>query len=264
MPLISPFFRLPGRWRRHRARRTRMILQIGLIALVILVVFPLYIIYKEPAFVINYLQQRFPQVLFHVPTDRKVVALTIDDGPSQYTTQILDILKSNGGAATFFVIGGQVSGQENVLRDIVRSGSELGNHAMHDEPSINLPSDTLDDEINQVNTMIDETYEAVGQQRASHYFRPGSGIFSTRVLNVAKDAGYSTILGSIYPHDPFIPYWRINSWHILSSLRPGAVIICHDRRSWTVPMLRRVVPEIRRRGYEVVTVSGLLDATKKT
>ena len=264
MPLISPFFRFPGRWRRRRARRTRMALQTAMIALFLVPVIPLYIIYKPPVFVINRLQRRFPQVLFHVPTSRRIVALTIDDAPSQYTTQILDVLKENGAAATFFTIGGQVPGNEDLLQDVLRAGSELGNHAMHDEPSISLASDKLKAEIDQVDRLIDTAYHAVGQNRTRHYFRPGSGIFSSRLLDVARDSGYRTILGSIYPHDPFISFWRINSWHILSSLRPGAVIICHDRRSWTVPMLARVVPEIRKRGYEIVTVSELLDPESKT
>ena len=261
MPLISPFFRLPGRWRTRRARRKRMALQYLSLAILILLVLPLYVIYKPPTFIVNGLQRRFPQVLFHVQTTRKIVALSIDDAPSQYTGPILDILKANNATATFFTIGGQVAGQEQKLQDIISAGSELGNHAMHDEPSISLPSSTLLDEINQVNTLINAAYTAAGQNRTSHYFRPGSGIFSDRILDVAKSAGYQTVLGSIYPHDPFISYPRVNGWHILSMLRPGAVIICHDRRSWTVPMLASVVPEMRRRGYEVVTVSQLLEAT---
>jgi peptidoglycan/xylan/chitin deacetylase (PgdA/CDA1 family) len=241
-----------------------MALQVALVALLITVVVPLYMIYKPPVFVINILQRRSPQVLFHVPTSRNVVALTIDDAPSQYTRQILDILQENDASATFFAIGGQVAGREDALQAIVQSGSELGNHAMHDEPSINVPSDRLKDEIEEVDKMIERAYDSAGQNRIMHYFRPGSGIFSERVLEVAKDAGYRTILGSIYPHDPFIPYWRVNAWHILSSLRPGAVIICHDRRSWTVPMLKKVVPEIKRQGYQITTVTGLLDPVYQT
>ena len=241
-----------------------MALRLALLTLLILLILPLYIIYKPPVYVIDSLQRRFPQVLFHVSTARKVVALTIDDAPSPYTSQILDILKANGATATFFTIGGQVPGQEGLLQAILQAGSELGNHAMHDEPSIRVPSDTLREEINQVDKLIDRAYHAVGQNRTWHYFRPGSGVFSSRVLDVAKDAGYGTILGSIYPHDPFISYPRVNAWHILSSLRPGAVIICHDRRSWTVPMLQRVVPEIKRRGYDIVTVSELLHIRNAT
>ena len=113
----------------------------------------------------------------------------------------------------------------------------------------------------QVNEIIDKAYDAVAHERQSSLFRPGSGIFSQRLLDIAHRLGQQTVLGSIYPHDPFIKYWWINAWHILSMLRPGAIVICHDRRSWTIPMLKKVLPAMKRRGYEIVTVSDLLRAT---
>ena len=240
-----------------------MALQVAVLAIIALVVIPIYLIYKPPVFLINRVQSRFPQVLFHIETTWKVVALTIDDAPSQYTSQILEILKANEARATFFTIGSQIPGREALLEEILKQGSELGNHAMHDEPSINLPSSILKTEIQDVDRRISSAYAATNTNRAHKYFRPGSGIFSRRLLNVAQDLGYKTILGSIYPHDPFISYWRINAWHVLSRLRPGAVIICHDRRSWTVPMLRNAVPEMKRRGYEVVSVTELLELAGK-
>ncbi|KAK5115331.1 hypothetical protein LTR62_001531 [Meristemomyces frigidus] len=237
-----------------------MAVQAIAIIAILIIVLPAYIIYKPPRFAIEYFQRRFPQVLFHVATGRKIVALTIDDAPSQYTSEILDVLKANDVHATFFIIGSQVAGRENLMDEMVRQGHELGNHAMHDEPSISLSSDTLLDEISEVDGLIRQAYHTVGKQRSNHLFRPGSGVFSQRILDIAAKLGYKITLGSIYPHDPFIKYWRVNAWHILSMLRPGAVIICHDRRSWTVSMLTKVLPEMKRRGYEVTTVSGLLKA----
>ncbi|TKA38367.1 hypothetical protein B0A54_10658 [Friedmanniomyces endolithicus] len=215
-----------------------MAIQAILIAVVVVILLPAYLIYKPPGLIINYFQRRFPEVLFHIRADRKIVALTIDDAPSQYTSQIMETLKANDAHATFFVIGGQVTGRENIMDELVRQGHELGNHAMHDEPSISLSSDQLYDQMLEVDGLIKQAYSTV-----------------------ASKLGYRTVLGSIYPHDPFIKYWRVNAWHILSMLRPGAVIICHDRRSWTVPMLQKVLPKMKRRGYEVVTISKLLDAT---
>ena len=234
-------------------------LQLLVIAVLALVIVPLWMIYRPPVFLINRLQAHSPSVLFHIQTTRKIVALTIDDAPSEYTSPILEILKANDARATFFAIGGQIPGRQALLEDILNQGSELGNHAMHDEPSINLPSSTLGAEIQVVDAMISAAYTSTNIERHNKFFRPGSGIFSQRLLDITSGLGYRTILGSIYPHDPFIPYWRVNAWHILSRLRSGAVIICHDRRSWTVPMLRKVVPEMKRRGYEVVTVTELLE-----
>lgn len=222
------------------------------------IISPFYMIYKPPTFLIRYCQYRWPYVLWRVSTSSKVVALTIDDGPSEYTSEIMQVLAANSATATFFIIGSQVAGHESMLRDLIKNGNELANHAMHDEPSRALHDATLSDEIQSVEEMLHSAYNAAGAERPSKYFRPGSGFFSERMRKALDKLGYRLVLGSIYPHDPQIPFWRINARHILSMIRPGGIIVCHDRRGWTPPMLRKVLPEIRRRGYRIVTVTELL------
>ncbi|SLM39188.1 nodulation protein nodb [Lasallia pustulata] len=223
---------------------------------------PFYCIYKPPAFLVRYFQRRWPDVLWRVSTSSKVVALTIDDGPSEYTNEIMQILKSDGATATFFIIGSQVAGHEETLRNLIRNGNELGNHAMHDEPSRSLSDATLVEQIQTVEELLYQAYAAVDAESPPKYFRPGSGFFSGRMRKTLGTLGYRLVLGSIYPHDPQIPLWQINADHILSMLRPGGIIICHDRRSWTAPMLRKVLPEIRLQGYRVSTVTELLKVAR--
>lgn len=229
-----------------------------LLSVVSILLVPFYLIYKPPAFLIRYFQHRWPDVLWCVPTSSKIVALTIDDGPSEYTDEIMQILKANNATATFFIIGSQVAGHEERMQDLIRNGNELGNHAMRDEPSRSLSDSTLVDQIQFVEEMLHSAYATVDAQPPPKYFRPGSGFFSDRMRRMLGRLGYRLVLGSIYPHDPQIPFWRINASHILSMLRPGGIIICHDRRSWTIPMLQKVLPEIRRRGYRVVTITELV------
>jgi peptidoglycan/xylan/chitin deacetylase (PgdA/CDA1 family) len=231
---------------------------IVLLAVMCILITPFYIIYKPPAFLIRYFQHRWPDVLWSVSTPSKIIALTIDDGPSEYTDEIMQVLKTNGATATFFIIGSQVAGREKTLQSLIRNGNELGNHAMHDEPSRNLSDDVLDNQINSVREMLHDVYAAVDVEGPPNYFRPGSGFFSERMRKNLQKLGYRLVLGSIYPHDPQIPFWRVNARHILSMLRPGGIIVCHDRRSWTVPMLQKVLPEMRRRGYRIVTITELL------
>lgn len=219
----------------------------------------LYLVYKPPLLLILYFQHRWPDVLWHVSTTKKLIALTIDDVPSKYTNEILQILKANDVTATFFVIGSQVSGREKVLQDLIRNGNELANHAMYDEPSRSLSNIELRAQILTVDAMIDEAYAAAGVHSSRpRYFRPGSGFFSTRIRELVAALGHRLVLGDIYPHDPQIPFWRVNARHVLCTLRPGGIVICHDRRRWTAPMLEKVLPEINRRGYRVVTVTELL------
>ena len=257
---ISCLYRLPSKLRR-RARRSRIVTMFFLLMIACILIAPLYMIYKPPTFLIRYLQHRWPDVLWRVSTSSKTIALTIDDGPSEYTEEITQILNTNNATATFFIIGSQVAGHEQTLQDLIRNGNELGNHAMHDEPSRSLSDATLAAQIQSVEEMLHKAYSAVEAEPPPKYFRPGSGFFSKRMREMLSRLGYRLVLGSIYPHDPQVPYGSINGVHILSMLRPGGIIICHDRRSWTVSMLRNVLPEIRRRGYRVVTVTELLRET---
>jgi peptidoglycan/xylan/chitin deacetylase (PgdA/CDA1 family) len=231
---------------------------------VLTVITPFYITYKPPNALIRYFQHRWPDVLWHVPIRDKVVALTIDDAPSEFTAEILEVLDENDAKATFFVIGGQVHGRTDILENVVKEGHQLGNHAMHDEPSRALLPTTLEAEVKEVEGYINGTYDAVGLPHPPRYFRPGSGFFSTRMREQIQEMEYQMVLGSVYPHDPQIPYPTVNVRHILSMVRSGSIIICHDRRGWTAPMLRKVLPELKKRGYRVTTVEGLLEAGAKS
>ena len=255
-------FRLPTS---RAARRRRMYTMLSIVLVVVTLLLPFYVIYKPPHVLVRYVARKWPDVLWHVPLTRqeKVIALTIDDAPSDYTLQILELLRENEAKATFFVIGGQVTGRQHVLQEVVKAGMELGNHAMHDEPSRSLPAERLVEEVKQVEGYINGTYDAVQLPHPPRYFRPGSGFFSTRMRDIIRGLHYQMVLGSVYPHDPQIAYPRVNARHVLSMVRPGAIIVCHDRRSWTVPMLRIVLPELKRRGYRVTNLSGLLEAARR-
>src|SRR5262245_39393136 len=149
--------RLPPKLRRH-VRRRRILTMFIVLFVFLSLIAPFYIIYKPPSLLIKYFQHRWPDVLWHVATSEKLIALTIDDAPSEYTSQIMEILKENDAAATFFVIGSQVPGKEGVLEELVRNGNELGNHAMHDEPSRSLSDADLIHQIEEVETMINKAY----------------------------------------------------------------------------------------------------------
>ncbi|KUI63268.1 Bifunctional xylanase/deacetylase [Cytospora mali] len=270
---LSALFRLPSKVKR-RARRNRMATLFYLVLLLALLLAPFYAIYRPPRLLIRYFQHRWPDVLWEItppPTDLKggadkIIALTIDDAPSEYTREILALLEANDAHATLFVIGGQVEGREEVLREAVAAGNELGNHAMHDEAARGLDLEVLEEQIGRVQGLIRQAYADAGAEGGAprhQYFRPGSGIFSTDMRALVDRLGYRLVLGSIYPHDPQLPYWWLNAWHVLSMARSGGIIVCHDRRSWTIPMLRKVLPELKRRGYRVVTISELLEATSE-
>lgn len=246
-----------------------MSLMTALLLLIILVL-PLallYLVYLPPPWLIHALSSRYPGILFHISTVKPILALTIDDAPSGTSTAaILEVLRANDTHATFFVIGSYAEGREAVLRDLLLYGNELANHAMHDEPSWKLGTVELTEQLMQTQRKIQSIYRSsFNQSNVSistpasppQYFRPGSGFFTSSMLMLLDNLSYRLILGSIYPHDAQISLPWLNAWHILRGARPGGILVCHDRL-WTPEMLRRVLPELRRRGFRVGSLSEAL------
>jgi peptidoglycan/xylan/chitin deacetylase (PgdA/CDA1 family) len=200
------------------------------------------------------LERSHPEVLYSVETERPVLALTIDDGPDPVSTRrILDVLAQNEAKATFFLIADRIPGNETLVAEIVAAGHELGNHMTRDEPSIDLEADVFERELLLA-------HDALSGYGASLWFRPGSGWYDDRMLQTLSRHGYRCALGSSYPLDAQIGSSWLAQRFILWRARPGAVIILHDggeRGERTARTLAAVLPELRRRGYRVVSLGEI-------
>ena len=212
-----------------------------------------------PVWLVDLLSAAFPGCLYRVRTTERVIALTLDDGPDEVTTpEILAELRRYDAKATFFLIGERISGREPVVRRLVEEGHELGNHFMRDRPAILLDAEELARDLDQSHTLL----TAFAPVR---WARPGSGWYSRQVIEAMSRRGYRCALGSVYPYDATIPSSPFASRFLLRNVRPGAVIVLHDggaRGRRTVRTLRAVLPELRRRGYRVVTLGQALAAAE--
>ena len=192
-----------------------------------------------------------------LPSKSRVVALTIDDAPSDQTAQMLDLLKDYGAKATFFVIGSQIGAHPGLLRRMHDEGHEIGNHAWRDEASVSLPLSELERQIKEVESLVPPNAGGV------KYFRPGSGFFNKKLVDRVMDLGYRVVLGSIYPHDPQIHNPVRNAKHVLSMLRPGGIIIMHDRRSYSAEQLKLILRGMAAKEWKAVSLGGLLEIAEK-
>jgi len=195
-------------------------------------------------------------VLYFVPVDERVVALTIDDAPHPMVTpRLLDVLKDNGAHATFFVIGDHARGNEHILRRARSEGHELGNHLAREHPSIWLSAAQFEQELAEVDSII------APLPGRTKWFRQGSGWYSRRMLDQAKSHRYRCALGSVYPFDTIIRNRRVMATYIRNRVFPGAVIILHDGKPDRVRsalVLSDVLPDLKTAGYRVVTLSELV------
>ena len=211
-------------------------------------------IWAAPRWLIPVIAARSPRCVFEIATEHRAVALTLDDGPDgEHTPEILRVLREDGAHATFFMISEHVAGCEEIVSSVVAAGHEIGNHLTRDESSIRLAPAAFAAALREAGRVL----ERFGPVR---WLRPGSARYSASMLATIEQAGYRCALGSIYPYDVYVPLVRFASAYILAAVRPGAVIVLHERGSRglrSVATLRRVLPALRQRGYRVLSLSEL-------
>lgn len=207
-----------------------------------------------PAPVVEGIAAGNPGCLYSVPRADKVVALTLDDGPDSATTpELLRILAENNARATFFLISGNLPGNDTLVERLVREGHEIGNHFSKNEASIALsPREFVESFLT--------ADSALRKFAPVRWVRPGSGHYNKRMIRTFRNHGYRCALGSVYPFDPQIPWPAYSTWMIRRQIRPGAIIILHDgtyKGRNTIKTLEQLLPDLTQRGYRVTTLSEL-------
>jgi len=234
---------------------TRIALTIGSLVILMFVVGALILL--EPEWVVAQLRKRSPEVVYSIDTQELMVALTIDDGPDALETpKILDSLKRHEARATFFLITSRIPGNEDLVQRMVAEGHELANHLGSDYPSIRLDPDEFE-------RQLVESDEVLLKFADVRWFRPGSGWYNQTMLSIVNEHGYTCALGSVYPFDPQLGSSWFITRYVLWKIQPGSVIVLHDhgsRGARTAVVLDTILPELARRGYQVVTLSELVDS----
>jgi peptidoglycan/xylan/chitin deacetylase (PgdA/CDA1 family) len=213
------------------------------------------LVWRPPDWLLDHLATRYPGCLYRVPTQQRFLALTLDDGPDpESTPQILSVLRRYRSRATFFLITGRLAGQEELVRTIIDDGHELGNHFTEDRPSIQLPQADFERDLQRA-------HRALTPFAPVRWARPGSGWYSQAMVKAIQNHGYRCAAGSIYPFDAAIPSTAWATRYILRNARPGRIVVLHDggaRGRRTALVLAQVLPELRRRGYTIVSLSSLV------
>ena len=198
----------------------------------------------------------------------KRAALTFDDGPSQWTPVVLDLLREHDARATFFVIGERVRERPDDVRRIAAEGHELGSHTLT-HPRL---TDIGDEEVRaEISGGVDAAQEVLGERLP--LFRAPGFHADARVLGIVSELELEAVFADLDPED-----WRpgVDSHTIfrfvLDGLRPGAIVDLHDGYpppptsarddcTPTVEALEHLLPCLRAEGYELVTVSELRTET---
>jgi peptidoglycan/xylan/chitin deacetylase (PgdA/CDA1 family) len=195
----------------------------------------------------------------------KQLALTFDDGPSQWTSIVCELLREHDARATFFLIGARVHERPDEVRQIVADGHQVGSHTLT-HPRLTDISD--EDEIRaEITGGVDALAEVLGE--APRLFRAPGFHVDERVLRIVSELELEAVFADVNPEDwrPGMHSHRIFSF-TFAGCRPGSIVDLHDgyppaptsardNCMPTVEALGHLLPTLRAEGYELVTVSEL-------
>ncbi|NPV52859.1 MAG: polysaccharide deacetylase family protein [Firmicutes bacterium] len=192
--------------------------------------------------------------IYYVATDEKKVALSLDAvWGADYTDQILDTFDKHHVKTTFFLAGFWLEKFPDRVREIAKRGHEIGNHT-YSHPHLNSLSPA------EIRTEVMRTHEMIEAitGRKARLFRPPFGEYSNKVIEVAKECGYETIMWSIDSLD-----WRDLSAgeivdRVMGKMHNGAIVLFHNNGTHTAEALTVIIPELLRQGYKIVPISDLL------
>ena len=190
------------------------------------------------------------------------IAITFDDGPTEpYTSEILDVLRTFGAHATFFVLGARAESAPDVIRRAAREGHEIGNHTWdHAALPLRTASATRES-IRRTSDLV----ERLGGHRP-RVFRAPFGWRNPWSDGAARREGCEPVAWTVGVYDTDRPGVDAIVKRSIDGMSDGTILLLHDGRSLdpepdasqVVAALPHILEEARRRGLRFLTVSQLL------
>ena len=197
---------------------------------------------------------------YNAEKKRPMIALTFDDGPGEYTSELLDCLEENNAHATFFMLGQNVELYPDDVKRMLKLGCEIGNHSWDHKNMFELDIDSV---VKQFNDADQALIDACGQ--ASTVIRAPYGNANEEIMNAVGKPFFMWSLDSLdwSYKDVDLDYKSIMEDNA-SVLKDGTIILMHDIHEPSVKAAERIIPELINMGFKLVTVSEMAEAKNVT
>jgi len=184
-----------------------------------------------------------------IDPNKPVIALTFDDGPTNYTEEILKILKQENVVATFFVLGNKVEAYQETLRNLTEAGNEIGNHSYNHKWLSRLSE-------KEIQFQIEKTQENIKSITGTYpkLLRPTYGSINNRIR---RNTDLKIVLWDIDPKDWKNQTPEVIVQNIIDKVKDEKIILLHDNHKRTVKAIQILIPKLKEQGYQFVTVSEL-------
>ncbi|MCH5184721.1 MAG: polysaccharide deacetylase family protein [Oscillospiraceae bacterium] len=193
-------------------------------------------------------------------TKPKALYLTFDEGyENGYTGAILDTLKKCDVKAAFFITGGYLKTEKELIRRMIDEGHIVGNHTVN-HPNLHKLSDPvkISAELSELNRAVEEEFGYT-----MRYMRPPEGEYSERVLAVAQSSGFKTILWS-FAYMDWDPQKQSGAAYAVEQVTPyfhdGEIILLHAVSSDNAAALETIINNAKAQGYQFRSLDELKPA----
>jgi peptidoglycan/xylan/chitin deacetylase (PgdA/CDA1 family) len=224
--------------KKPKSKYVKRILSVIAIALCLLVIIPCKTTPYEKSYNVS------------VQSSSKMIALTFDDGPSQYTPQLLDALENYNAKASFFLLGKKVDGNEDTIKRMQNDGYLICNHTY---THCTLFNTAISNYIEEINDTDDKIFEITGEK--TEFFRPPHGYYLGLQLNKIDK------IAVLWSNDP-ADWKHLDADYVYNYLienaDDGKIFLLHDTKQTTVEGVIRAIKDLQEEGYEFVRVDELL------
>jgi chitin deacetylase len=200
--------------------------------------------------------QFFGDIVPHVETSQKVIALTFDDGPSsQKTDEILQILREETVRATFYVTGAEIEKNPGELEKIIAAGHEIGNHTFSHKRMLLVSPSFVESEIKKT----DELIKKAGWTNEITFRPPYSMKLLTLPFYLSEN-NRKTITWDVEP-ETYVEKSEDLIKHTLDNTKNGSIILLHvmyNSRAESIKSVRPIIKSLREKGFEFKRVSEIL------
>lgn len=200
----------------------------------------------------------FINSITHKRTKNKEVALTFDDGPTEFTPKFLDILKENNIKATFFCIGKQIEKYPEVFQRIIKEGHTIGNHTYsHSNNTGFLSTSKMIGEIEK----CDEVLLKIGDLKTDLY-RPPFGVTNPNIAKAIKKTHKKSIGWNVRSLDTVIEDEKKIYQRVTKGIKKGSIILLHDTSEKTSNVLVDLLLFLKDKNYSTFTVDSMIKNQK--
>lgn len=176
----------------------------------------------------------FVKTICFANTKEKIIALTFDDGPAEYTPAILDILKEYNVKTTFFCIGKRIESNKDIFKRIINEGHIAGNHSYYHNFRFDFwSSQKIIEDLKKTEMIIQGLIS-----KKVKFFRPPYGITNPLIKKAAQKMNYTVVGWSLRSFDTIHNNREKLLGRLKRKLKPGSVILLHDSQKITVEILK--------------------------